>query len=96
MRDLFSALSLEKTREIIKGIFLIVLARIQGSLLANQQPYIDFLSSYFEKDEETLKDICSKINEYIASENEDPEYKDYETEFLEFNDCTEAIKTLKD
>jgi hypothetical protein len=40
--------------------------------------------------------MIKKIDDYIKSENEDPDYKAYEEEFNEFNDCGLAIKKLKD
>ena len=100
MRDLFSVLSPIKIIDTIKTIYQIVLAKISGSLKASEKPYIDFLSYYFNKNDKaqrnTLKFIQRKIEKYISSESENPDYKDYEAEFLEFNDCTNAINALKD
>lgn len=43
MSDLFEAVGKETARETIKVIFQIVLARIQGSLKENRDPYVNFL-----------------------------------------------------
>lgn len=100
MSDLFEAVGKETARETIKVIFQIVLARIQGSLNANKAPYINFLKTQYDLTVDAQKtayeDIVKKVDDYIKSEYDDPDYKGYEAEFSEFNDCQDAIKLLKD